>query len=63
MAKVGLVVEPSGQGACVPPRAAPSADALAIGLVALLMASIRNAWDMVIFYATRSNGAGSSGSN
>ena len=33
-------------------------EALAVGLVLLLVASIRNAWDLIVFYAQRTDGPG-----
>jgi hypothetical protein len=35
--------------------AVPSFAAIAVGLLMLLVASIRNAWDMIIFFASRDN--------
>jgi hypothetical protein len=34
-------------------HAAPDFAALAVGLVLLLVASVRNAWDMIVFFASR----------
>jgi hypothetical protein len=33
-------------------------ETLAVGLVLLLVASIRNAWDLIVFYAQRTDGPG-----
>ncbi len=39
-------------------RAAPSFEALAIGALLLLVAGIRNAWDMIILFASRGGDSG-----
>jgi drug/metabolite transporter superfamily protein YnfA len=36
-------------------RAPPNFEALAVGVLLLLVASIRNAWDLIIFFAARDN--------
>jgi len=40
------------------PRSPRSLDALALGVVVLLVASIRNAWDLIVFFVSRSNNPG-----
>ena len=37
-------------------RAESGLETLAVGLMLLLIASIRNSWDLIVFYAQRSNG-------
>jgi len=39
-------------------RAQSGLEALAVGLVLLLVASIRNSWDLIVFYAQRTDGPG-----
>jgi hypothetical protein len=39
-------------------RAQSGLETLAVGLVLLLVASIRNSWDLIVFYAQRSDGPG-----
>jgi hypothetical protein len=41
--------------------AVPDFAAVAVGLVLLLVASIRNAWDMIIFFASRDGGSSGNG--
>jgi hypothetical protein len=40
------------------PHAQVGLETLAVGLVLLLVASIRNSWDLIVFYAQRTDGPG-----
>ena len=39
-------------------RAQNGLETLAVGLVLLVVASIRNSWDLIVFYAQRTDGPG-----